>query len=338
MQALQSPFPIFTDRAGRPLAAGKLYLGVEDDNPETNPVAVYWDAAGTQPAPQPIDIENGVPVRHGTPALVYYATPVSVTVRDRNGQLLLYASSTRELTVGFLNPMTTAGDLIVGGASGVAARLPVGSEGQILAVDSGVPAWIQAPDGFANPMTAAGDLIVGAALGAPDRLAMGADGQVLGVDGTGVKWVDLPEIPTIPEVGFSARRVTSSITSAGVVVFQDVSFGGGFNQQISGVGYDTTTGRFTVPTGCAGYYQFNATIAVDNLAGGDVNPGVGMRVNGSAIIKPMYAIRQGVGSLYVFTPILKLSVGDIVDVYYDAAVTSAVLQGSAFSGLLLRQS
>ena len=35
---------------------------------------------------------------------------------------------------GFVNPMTTTGDMIVGGASGAAARLPIGSSGQVLSV------------------------------------------------------------------------------------------------------------------------------------------------------------------------------------------------------------
>jgi len=42
---------------------------------------------------------------------------------------------------GFTNPMTTAGDIIVGGASGAAQRLGIGSAGQVLTVVSGAPAW-----------------------------------------------------------------------------------------------------------------------------------------------------------------------------------------------------
>jgi hypothetical protein len=39
------------------------------------------------------------------------------------------------------NPMTTAGDLITGGASGAPGRLGVGSNGQVLTVTAGAPAW-----------------------------------------------------------------------------------------------------------------------------------------------------------------------------------------------------
>jgi hypothetical protein len=44
------------------------------------------------------------------------------------------------------NPMTTAEDLIVGGTSGAAERLAVGSEGDVLTVSAGVVAW-DAPAG-----------------------------------------------------------------------------------------------------------------------------------------------------------------------------------------------
>lgn len=42
---------------------------------------------------------------------------------------------------GFANPMTTLGDIIVGGTAGAATRLGVGAEGQVLKVVSGVPAY-----------------------------------------------------------------------------------------------------------------------------------------------------------------------------------------------------
>ena len=42
---------------------------------------------------------------------------------------------------GFANPMTTAGDLIKGGSGGTAQRLAIGSNGQVLTVSGGAPAW-----------------------------------------------------------------------------------------------------------------------------------------------------------------------------------------------------
>jgi len=46
---------------------------------------------------------------------------------------------------GMANPMTTAGDLIVGGAAGVPTRLPVGATGKVLGVTAGTPAWVDPP-------------------------------------------------------------------------------------------------------------------------------------------------------------------------------------------------
>jgi len=79
---------------------------------------------------------------------------------------------------GMANPMTTAGDLITGGASGTPGRLAVGTNGFVLSVVAGAVAWAAAT-GFANPMTTSGDIIYGGASGTPTRLAAGSNGQVL---------------------------------------------------------------------------------------------------------------------------------------------------------------
>src|SRR4029077_20134340 len=63
---------------------------------------------------------------------------------------------------GFANPMTTQDDVIVGGASGVAARLGKGSDGQVLTVDPSTHhlVWATPSSGFSDPMTTRGDLII----------------------------------------------------------------------------------------------------------------------------------------------------------------------------------
>jgi len=52
------------------------------------------------------------------------------------------------------NPMTTAGDMITGGAAGVEQRLPVGSANQVLTVTAGAPAWAAASGGSPPPVNA----------------------------------------------------------------------------------------------------------------------------------------------------------------------------------------
>lgn len=55
-----------------------------------------------------------------------------------------------------INPMTTAGDLIIGGASGAPARLGIGDDGEVLKLVAGVPAWAAESGGGATyaPVTA----------------------------------------------------------------------------------------------------------------------------------------------------------------------------------------
>lgn len=80
---------------------------------------------------------------------------------------------------GMTNPMTTAGDIIVGGSSGTPNRLAKGSNGQVLKMVNGSLAWSTDNTGMSNPMTTAGDIIVGGSSGTPTRLAKGSNGQVL---------------------------------------------------------------------------------------------------------------------------------------------------------------
>lgn len=57
---------------------------------------------------------------------------------------------------GFVNPMTTEGDIIYGGTDGAATRLGIGSPGQLLAVDDdGIPVWQSGGAGGNNIYTAA---------------------------------------------------------------------------------------------------------------------------------------------------------------------------------------
>ena len=86
------------------------------------------------------------------------------------------------------NPMTAAGDLIVGGADGAAERLGKGTDGKVLKMVSGAPAWADDSAGMSNPMTAAGDLIVGGEDGAAERLGKGTDGQVLSMVSGAPAW------------------------------------------------------------------------------------------------------------------------------------------------------
>ena len=48
------------------------------------------------------------------------------------------------------NPMSASGDIIYGGASGVATRLPKGDDGKVLMLKSGLPSWETPASGGAD--------------------------------------------------------------------------------------------------------------------------------------------------------------------------------------------
>src|SRR5690349_17127736 len=88
MLLITPPFPIYTDRHGEPLDNGYVYFGIANTNPQTNPVAIFWDEDLSIPAAQPARTTNGYIVRNGTPTNIYTASTCSMTVRDRNGTLV----------------------------------------------------------------------------------------------------------------------------------------------------------------------------------------------------------------------------------------------------------
>ena len=85
------PYPIFTDLDGTPLDDGYLYIGDVNQDPEQNPIQVFWDANLTIPATQPIRTSNGYAYRNGTPALLYTAGEFSITIRNKREEFVLYS-------------------------------------------------------------------------------------------------------------------------------------------------------------------------------------------------------------------------------------------------------
>lgn len=99
MFAINTPYPLFLDKTGQPLDSGLVYFGLVNQNPETDPTTVFWDAAGTQPAAQPLRTMNGYIVRNGTPSQVYVEDDYSITLRDRNGGFIYYAKNSQDFSL-----------------------------------------------------------------------------------------------------------------------------------------------------------------------------------------------------------------------------------------------
>lgn len=86
---VEPPFEIFTDIDGQPLEAGYVWIGTANLDPQTNPIAVYFDQALTILAPQPLRTIGGYIVNSGTPAKIYVdAAAYSIRVMNKNGSTL----------------------------------------------------------------------------------------------------------------------------------------------------------------------------------------------------------------------------------------------------------
>jgi hypothetical protein len=94
--SIQPTYPIFTDIDGQPLEAGYIWLGAANLDPQTNPINVYWDAALSIPAAQPIRTLGGYPSRNGTPARLYVNSDYSIRVMNRNGSVVYSAPAATE--------------------------------------------------------------------------------------------------------------------------------------------------------------------------------------------------------------------------------------------------
>jgi len=106
--SVEPPFPAFADADGQPLDDGYIFIGTVNLNPITNQIAVFFDAALTISAAQPIRTSGGYPVYQGTPARIYTTSDYSIQVQNKNGTVV-YTS---------LNDNTFSGGVIVSNATG----------------------------------------------------------------------------------------------------------------------------------------------------------------------------------------------------------------------------
>lgn len=145
-----------------------------------------------------------------------------------------------------LSPMTTGGDLIYGGASGVGTRLANGSANQVLQSNGTTlaPTWTTNITGNAgnvsgtvaianggtgqttkaagfdalSPMSASGDIIYGGTAGTGTRLAKGSDTQILTLSG------GLPTWATNAATGnFGAAIYSANFSNGSATVYWDMT-------------------------------------------------------------------------------------------------------------------
>jgi hypothetical protein len=130
MQQVTNPYPGFVGLDGKPLALGKIYIGVENEDPETNPVTVYFDDGASQTATQPIRTLAGYPDQNGSPAQLWVTGRYSIRIRDVLDQQVFYVASAGDdgrpyhIHVEFLGDAPAAQQVISKHVFGVAVSLP----------------------------------------------------------------------------------------------------------------------------------------------------------------------------------------------------------------------
>lgn len=94
MTKLTNPIPLFLDLRGALLDAGRIWVGVAGQDPETSPIALFWDEARTIAANQPLETMGGRIVNGAYPGSVYFAAEnFSMRTRDADGNLVDYSPS-----------------------------------------------------------------------------------------------------------------------------------------------------------------------------------------------------------------------------------------------------
>ena len=121
--SIQPTYPIFTDIDGQPLENGYVWIGTLNLDPQTNPIVVYWDAALTIPAAQPIRTIGGYLSNNGSPANIYAAQEYSIRVMNKNGSVIYSAADGSINNVFF----SAIGESLSTAASAAAARSVIGA-------------------------------------------------------------------------------------------------------------------------------------------------------------------------------------------------------------------
>jgi hypothetical protein len=120
-----------------------------------------------------------------------WTTPDDTALVKDGAAAIRTLGSSIDTTTKNLNPSTTLGDIEYrSSTANVNTRLPLGTAGQVLKVNSGAtaPEWATDASGMTNPMTTTGDTIYSSSGSTPARLAIGSTGNVLTVAGGVPTW------------------------------------------------------------------------------------------------------------------------------------------------------
>jgi hypothetical protein len=167
--SIQPTFPIFTDIDGQPLEAGYIFIGVANLAPIGNPINVYWDAALTLAAAQPIRTIGGYPVNAGTPARLYVNSDYSIQVQNRNGSVVYSAPAATERLSGVVIEIDSTDVSFIQAGTGAVTRTAQAKMRETVSVlDFGAD-----PTGVADSTTAIQNAITAAVSAGAQVVAQG---------------------------------------------------------------------------------------------------------------------------------------------------------------------
>lgn len=87
----------YGDLNGKAIDDGSVYIGVANQDPQVNPIDVFWDDALTVPAAQPLAVSAGYVVNAGTRSAVYIAQDsCSIRVLNRAGVQVDYIADAND--------------------------------------------------------------------------------------------------------------------------------------------------------------------------------------------------------------------------------------------------
>jgi hypothetical protein len=127
LNASLCPFGQFFGLDGKPLEDGYVYIGVVGLDPIANPVPIFYDAALTIPAPNPMRTIAGYVSNAGAPTNVFTSNNYSIKVTDKNNVQIYYVADFL-LTTNFSDLRTelasTSGASLVGSITTESGSIP----------------------------------------------------------------------------------------------------------------------------------------------------------------------------------------------------------------------
>jgi hypothetical protein len=251
----------------------------------------------------------------------------SICLASNNGQEYFYtngfgvigytcnAAASKWVVFGFQNPMTTVGDIIYAtDNNGDAVRLPVGSNGQVLTVVSGVPTWQTSGASFPYPGAgipystgsawSGSYSTVGGGLYVPLVPALGSTGQFLSINSSGaLVWAGSGGV-VYPSAGIVTSTGTgwgTSLSTAGGGTYVPLIPSLGTNGQILGLSGGAlawlNAQGFANPMTASGDLIYGGTSGTPSRLGigsnGQVltlSSGLPVWMNNSALTNPMTTI------------------------------------------------